>query len=247
MGVLSKIEEHLGYLIEKPFAPQNELDLVAIEISMKRILEGSRRCLFCSIVVPNLLTVVVKDACYDANAPLLDMFSADLKKNIFEWQQEKGYETIDALEIRFVNDASAKLAFATTACFRTLDDAALDAKPDTVSLLLVSENSDRKVAVSQKRMIVGRGKACQMRIGDQAVSERHACLYFEKGKLYVEDLGSTNGTRVNREKIRKKILTDGDRIAFGNSIWICRQRIENVTRKSIDTTRRGENDGNEDA
>lgn len=45
--------------------------------------------------------------------------------------------------------------------------------------------------------IIGRGLGCDIQISDQMVSRRHARLTRCNGKIYIEDLNSTNGTRVN--------------------------------------------------
>lgn len=64
---------------------------------------------------------------------------------------------------------------------------------------------------------LGRGAFCKVRIPDGQLSRRHCQFTFEGGQLYVEDMGSRNGTRVNDELIRGKVkLEDGDRITVGN-------------------------------
>ena len=53
---------------------------------------------------------------------------------------------------------------------------------------------------------------------DQSVSRRHACITFENGEYYVEDLNSRNGTFVNEKKITVKTpLSQGDRVHIGDT------------------------------
>ena len=58
----------------------------------------------------------------------------------------------------------------------------------------------------------GGGKECDVRPSEHTVSENHARLTLEYGRITLEDLASTNGTRVNLRQIRKIELHDGDRI-----------------------------------
>jgi hypothetical protein len=56
------------------------------------------------------------------------------------------------------------------------------------------------------------------------VSRKHAKITVGPGKVLIEDLGSTNGTFVNGEKIRQSRLKEGDRILIGTSILKLVQR-----------------------
>jgi pSer/pThr/pTyr-binding forkhead associated (FHA) protein len=63
--------------------------------------------------------------------------------------------------------------------------------------------------------VVGRSRAADLRISEGYVSRRHARLWTENGVLWVEDLGSTNGTWVNGERVEgPRALGPGDRITF---------------------------------
>ncbi|MHC4788355.1 MAG: protein kinase domain-containing protein [Planctomycetota bacterium] len=64
---------------------------------------------------------------------------------------------------------------------------------------------------------LGRGAFCKIRIADVQLSRRHCQFTFEEGQLYVEDLGSRNGTRLNGELIEGRVqLANGDHITVGN-------------------------------
>lgn len=73
-------------------------------------------------------------------------------------------------------------------------------------------------AFDQTRVVIGRGAAADVRIPHLTVSELHATLSTEGDGYVVVDPGSTNGTRVNGERLvagRKKKLRDGDRLDIG--------------------------------
>ena len=70
--------------------------------------------------------------------------------------------------------------------------------------------------------IVGRSRKCDIHINDPYLSKEHAEIYMEKGKYYIQDLGSTNGTYVNKNKLSSQPvkLKDNDKIIFGDIRFI---------------------------
>ncbi len=67
-------------------------------------------------------------------------------------------------------------------------------------------------------VIVGRSSDLDMVLVEEMVSRRHAHIEMLAGVVHVEDLGSTNGTFVNGERIQKARLSEGDRLLVGTSI-----------------------------
>lgn len=68
------------------------------------------------------------------------------------------------------------------------------------------------------KVVVGRSSDLDMVLVEEMVSRRHAHIEMRTGIVYVEDLGSTNGTFVNGERVEKASLTEGDRLLIGTSI-----------------------------
>lgn len=66
---------------------------------------------------------------------------------------------------------------------------------------------------------LGRSPGCGLSLPDSTVSQIHARLYRQQGKLFVEDLGSTNGTWVNKAKVSAPVaLRKGDRLVVGGTM-----------------------------
>ncbi len=74
------------------------------------------------------------------------------------------------------------------------------------------------VLTPAKEIVVGRSSDLEMVLVEDMVSRRHARIYWENEQIQIEDLGSTNGTFVNGEKVRRANLKEGDRVLIGTSI-----------------------------
>jgi len=70
----------------------------------------------------------------------------------------------------------------------------------------------------EKPIVVGRSSDLDMVLVEDMVSRRHAKIAFSGDQITIEDLGSTNGTFVNGEKVKKARLKEGDRVLIGTSI-----------------------------
>ena len=65
------------------------------------------------------------------------------------------------------------------------------------------------------RTTIGRSPDCGVFLDDVTVSRRHAALVRREGGWQIEDLGSLNGTFVNRKRVDSAVLEDGDEIQIG--------------------------------
>jgi hypothetical protein len=66
-------------------------------------------------------------------------------------------------------------------------------------------------------MRIGRSPDSELAIRDSKASRHHARVHARDGVLVLTDLGSTNGTRVNGQRIREVVLGHGDRILIGET------------------------------
>ena len=73
----------------------------------------------------------------------------------------------------------------------------------------------REIPIGDRPLTIGRAADNDVRIDNLAVSDHHARLYAEGEKMFVEDLGSLNGTYVNDLRVDRAVLRDGDNIQIG--------------------------------
>ncbi|HVF33240.1 MAG TPA: FHA domain-containing protein [Acidimicrobiales bacterium] len=100
----------------------------------------------------------------------------------------------------------------------------------TPQRLRVVEPATRKgqafdVGPENAELTVGRAAGCQVRVDDTYASQLHARIFRKEADLFVEDLGSTNGTYLNRRGTQHKekvtgplALKLGDRLMIGKTV-----------------------------
>ena len=70
----------------------------------------------------------------------------------------------------------------------------------------------------KREIIVGRSSDLNMVLVEEMVSRRHARIQLVNGSVNIDDLGSTNGTFVNGERVTHAELQEGDRVLIGSNI-----------------------------
>jgi len=76
-------------------------------------------------------------------------------------------------------------------------------------------------AGTPNEILVGRLPDCGLAIDSPLISRHHARLTIRDGRLWLEDLGSTNGTSVNGRRLRRPVaLAPGDRVAFASLVFV---------------------------
>lgn len=81
---------------------------------------------------------------------------------------------------------------------------------------LVPVKGGQPIVISRDLTLVGRQQGlCDLIIDRSSVSKLHCLIARTDGLLFVRDLASTNGTRVNGQKVTRGALLPGDELSFG--------------------------------
>ncbi len=83
-----------------------------------------------------------------------------------------------------------------------------------VRLVALDEGPD--IPLDREMLVVGRHPQCDARLDSIRVSRRHCCMTPDNGEVIVKDLGSTNGIRINGQRVEKGRLRIGDELSIAH-------------------------------
>lgn len=87
---------------------------------------------------------------------------------------------------------------------------------------LISLNSGAPPVVLLEKLpvVLGRGAKADIQLSDRTLSRRHCEIDRVSATLVVRDLGSKNGTRVNRAHVSEAVLMPGDKLTLGACTFV---------------------------
>jgi len=93
-----------------------------------------------------------------------------------------------------------------------------DAQPAGACLVVLSgSNVGEMYRIEKEQVVIGRGDKVDLRLVDDGISREHVRISKDKGRIVLEDLGSTNGTYCNGQRVERHPLSEGDKILIGST------------------------------
>jgi diguanylate cyclase (GGDEF)-like protein len=94
----------------------------------------------------------------------------------------------------------------------------VDAQVAAACLVVLSgSNVGEMYRIEKDQVVIGRGDKVDLRLVDDGISREHVRLFTEEGRIVLEDLGSTNGTYCNGQRVARQPLAEGDKILIGST------------------------------
>jgi Protein of unknown function (DUF3662)/FHA domain len=247
VGVLQRFEHRLEGMVEGAFARAFKSELQPVEVASAIQREMDDRAAIVAqgrTLVPNDFVVEVAEDDYARLDMYADSLGIELATLAREYAKEQGYSFVGPVRMRFegVRDLTTGTFRILSGVIRgtTVEDGEIR-RPATDlpqpaggfrgnPRLLVSGpdggpdgGHQRTFEITTPLVILGRGTDCDLRLVDPGVSRHHAEIRVEDGEVVLVDLGSTNGTFVNGQPVRRVPLTDGTKVTLGRTTLVFRR------------------------
>jgi pSer/pThr/pTyr-binding forkhead associated (FHA) protein len=235
MRSLSRVERFFERLVERPSARLFHPRLQPVQIlrRIERAMEAGQQSVAGRTVAPNQFSVAIHPDDLESLEPLDDV-AADLASDALAFARTRQLALSDRPRVAIRPDPGVRHgeveveATISAPVAADGDDvgsgtrifefpiprapaAALEVRePGRISRRVTLEGPIR----------IGRSAECELVLRDSRVSRQHARLHARDGVLVLTDLGSTNGTLVNDQRVREVVLGSGDRITIGETVLI---------------------------
>ena len=245
MGVLQRFERRLEGMVEGGFARIFRSDLQPVEVATAVQREMDDRAAIVAqgrTLVPNDFVVEIAQSDNERLDVYAESLGVELAGLAREYAKEQGYSFVGPVRMRFEGVPDL-----TTGTFRIrsgvirgstieggeirqpssdLPRAQSRGFPGHPRLLVSGPDQggeQRTYDLVTPVTLLGRGTDCDLRLVDPGVSRHHAELRVENDQVVLVDRGSTNGTFVNGQPVRRVVLTDGTHITLGRTTLVFRQ------------------------
>ncbi len=253
MGLFSGLEGSLEKYIEGFFKDKVSGPVQPADIAKKlaREMRDHRRVSISSIYVPNEYTVFLHHTDWDGISSFSGALADELQDYISHKAAERKYSLAGRPLIKFVADGNIAAGSIVVESYFS-DVPAEEEKSDPkfapleytqhftpvkdkslsdVTLLVHAKirvesgpDRDKIFNLNKASVVIGRREGCDIVLTDDSISRKHARLDRRRDVYTIHDLGSTNGIKVNGDKITARELKSGDVLTLG--VTVCTFKVE---------------------
>ncbi|MDQ2872031.1 MAG: DUF3662 and FHA domain-containing protein [Candidatus Eremiobacteraeota bacterium] len=222
MSLFARIEEACAAFIERAFAKTFPSDLEPAQIARKLVatMEARSTTENGRMYAPTNYAVLVNPGEFERLSPHAEYLCREWKALLADMASRVGITFRGELLV-VLDHLEGIVAGAVDIDAWTPDlEFVAPARPKAAGgfrLRMIKGVPPDRVYVLERTVRVGRSEDRDIFLVDPSVSRAHAIIETAGGSAFVHDLGSTNGTFVNGERVSSRRLDNGDVIAFGNT------------------------------
>lgn len=216
MGILDSFERGLERAVNGAFAKTFKSGLQPIEITAALRRELDTRSAVVSrhrILAPNMFTVSLSDADYRRMNALGPALIEELTALVQQHANEQGYQFAGAITIQLTADSGLSDGLLEVASENTKGD---------VAWTPVLEINGTVHPLVKARTVIGRGHDADITVADTGISRKHVEVLWDGSRGQVNDLGSTNGSELNGQRVTRAPLAPESVISIGRTKMIFR-------------------------
>ncbi|GAA4977601.1 DUF3662 and FHA domain-containing protein [Kineococcus glutinatus] len=232
--MLDRFEKGVERAVSSAFAKafRSEVQPVEIASALRRELDDRAAVLARGrTLVPNSFTVELAPSDHGKLASWQDTLADELVAAVTQHAEKQRYAFVGPVQVGFhqADDLRTGVCRVRSA---TVKGRVAPATGDAVSAGRPRLDVDgRRYVLTETTTVLGRGSDADIVLDDPGVSRRHAEIRVSPHGAQLVDLGSTNGTSVDGERVRAADLFDGSVITLGHT-----QAVFRAARRSADET-----------
>lgn len=209
--VLRSIEERLERLVEGMFARAFKTGLQPVEVGRRliRTLDGNRTLdVRAQLIGPNHYVVHLASQDFMRFSQIHESLLTELRDSVRSHARNEAVAFPGRVVVELVEDAHL-----TVGIFRIKHS--FDSTGPAQSSAFIELDEGERIELGHEVITIGRLPSSHVVLTDPNASRNHAELHPSGDSYEVVDLGSTNGVRVNGERVNRLLLVDGDVIKLG--------------------------------
>lgn len=211
MGLLDSFERGLSRAVNGAFAKTFRSGIQPVEIASAVRREMDTKAAVVSrerILAPHSYRVRLNPSDAERMAALGQALHDELRAISQKHATSQGYSFAGPLSIQLLSDEQVSAGTIDVDTSQVSDD---------VSWQAVLEIDGRRHPITHARTVIGRGADADITIPDAGTSRRHVEILWDGARGMMRDLGSTNGSSVDGQKVKQSGLADGQTITIGRT------------------------------
>ncbi len=238
VNLLDRFESSIERLMEGSIGRVFHQSLQPAQVGRKleRAMIGSERASIGSPIVANRYVVALNPGDYDDFAEFANGLCRQMESFLAAVAEQRGYTLLDMLRVELhedehaqkgnplvqasITDRAGRPAAAAPAHATTQGTQMFEPVTSRHLSLVLQSGSGRNMRfpIGSGPMTIGRAAENEIVLDSSDVSRRHARLTWVGNQLRIEDLNSTNGTRVNGTPVRLSDVQPGDQLTLGAQV-----------------------------
>ena len=233
MGLLDNFEKGLERAVNGAFAKTFKSGLQPVEITaaLRRELDTKAAVVARDrILVPNSFTVRLSRSDYERMLGLGPTLTDELTQHVQRHAAAQGYSFAGGISIALSEDPSLSAGM--------LEIQSVNVKGE-VAWTPVLEINGKRHPILHSHTVIGRGSDADITVDDTGISRRHVEILWDGTRAQVNDLGSTNGSKLNGNPVSKAPLEPDSVIDIGRTRIVFRVLAQSAASGSSSEGRAG--------
>ncbi len=230
MSALARFESFMEQMVEGSVARLFRSAVQPTEIAkrLERAMEAQQQVSVRRIIVPNVYRAFLHPQDMQPFNAIRTDVEREMATYLTDLAQERGFSMLEHPHVTLAADpgvprrgilveaetvaAPPPDAHSQTQIFQAQPQQQTQAQ---ARLLLATATGTQTIPLESTLMTIGRGLNNDIILEDPRISRHHAQVRYRARRFWVADLGTTNGTFVNNERITERALRSGDVLSFG--------------------------------